>query len=138
MSFLQLGEQEEFFSLVNEARRARNHRSNIGAEGPLIIRPDADPRPHIDFHKEVPVGKTKTGRTIIEVLGLDRSEHEDRLRLYIQLTRSRELLDQYQGDSSKAASEIIDGARSILISAARPDAKFSAMAASFLNRFPLP
>lgn len=130
--------KKNFFPLLIKAERAKNHRSNLIAEKPLIIRPDTDPRPHIDFHKEVPIGRTKAGSTTIEVLGLDRREHDERLRLYIQLSRSRELFDEYQADNSKAAKEIVETARSILVSATSPNAPFSAMATSFLDRFPLP
>jgi uncharacterized protein (TIGR02646 family) len=85
--FCNSGNKKNLFPLRHEARRARNHHGNIHLEEPLIICPGGpeDPRNHIVFHNEVPVGKTPAGKITVDVLGLDRPKHESRLRLFQQL-----------------------------------------------------
>ena len=75
------------FPLSNPNARARNHHADLAAEMPLLLKPDGmeDPRDHISFHEEIPIGKTPKGKETVAVLGLDRTEHVVRLRLLDQL-----------------------------------------------------
>jgi uncharacterized protein (TIGR02646 family) len=128
------------FPLLHEAKCAKNHHANIDIETALIVRPDGpgDPGDHIGFHNEVPVGKTPAGVATINVLGLDRHEHEQRLRLFKQLQDSHSILLRYRRGTSRAAREIVAQAYAVLSTAVRTDAPFSAMAITFLERNPLP
>jgi uncharacterized protein (TIGR02646 family) len=138
--FCNSSNKKNFFPLVDEASRAKNHHGNINAEQPLIIRPDGpdDPRSHIGYYQEIPFGKTSVGRATVESLGLDRSEHEPRLRLFNQLRWYYSLVVKYGADASPAAKEVVAYARTQLTSAIRADAPFSAMASAFLEQHPLP
>jgi hypothetical protein len=132
--------KRNIFPLRHESKRAKNHHADISTEDALIIRPDGpdDPRDDIGFHNEVPVGKTPAGLATIKVLGLDRHEHEQRLRLFQQIRDFRSIVLRYNGDTSRAAREIVADAHAALSAAVRTDAPFSAMAAAFLERNPLP
>jgi len=138
--FCNSSNKKNLFPLAHQTNRAKNHHGDIGAEEPLIIRPDGldDPRDHIDFHHEIPVGKTLAGETTVELLGLDRREHESRLRLFNELRYWHWIVVKYRGDTSSAATELVALAHEQLTSAVRPDAPFSAMASAFLDRNPLP
>jgi hypothetical protein len=105
-----------------------------------ILRPDGpdDPQDHIDFHHEVPVGKTKLGAETVKALGLDRQDHEQRLRLFQHLQDSRSIVLKYRCDTSPAARDIVARAYAAFSAAVRTDAPFSAMAISLLKRNPLP
>jgi hypothetical protein len=77
------------FPLSNPEDRARSRRADLSAERPLLLKPDGteDPREHIGFHEEVPVGKTAQGKATVAVLGLDRTEHAPRLTRLDQLKK---------------------------------------------------
>jgi uncharacterized protein (TIGR02646 family) len=128
------------FPLSNPDDRARNHRADLAAERPLLLKPDGveDPRDHIGFHEEVPVGKTPEGKATVAILGLDRTDHAVRLRLLAQLKRCREVIATYGHDLSPAASDWVADARRFILRAVRPDAPFSAMAMAFVERNPIP
>lgn len=128
------------FPLSNPDDRARNHHADLTAERPLLLKPDGaeDPRGHIEFNEEVPVGKTPEGRKTVETLGLARKEHEVRLRLLDQLKSCRKVVATYCNDPSAAALEFVAEARGIIARAIRPEAPFSAMAMAFVERNPIP
>ncbi len=128
------------FPLSNPNDRARNHRADLAAERPLLLKPDGaeDPRDHIGFDQEVPVGKTPEGRETVEVLGLARTDHEIRLRLLNQLRRSHKVVVDHRHDLSPAALEFVTEARGFIARAVRPEAPFSAMAMAFVERNPIP
>ena len=128
------------FPLSNPPGRARSHHDDLAREKPLLLKPDGaeDPRDHIGFHEEIPIGKTLQGRETIAVLGLDRTEHAVRLRLLDELKRCREVIVTYRQDQSPSAREYVALARGIIERAVRPEAPFSAMAMAFVERNPLP
>jgi uncharacterized protein (TIGR02646 family) len=128
------------FPLSNPDARARNHHADLAAERPLLLKPDGmqDPRDHIGFHEEVPIGRTPEGRATIAILGLDRTEHAVRLRLFNQLKRCREVIVTYRHDLSPAAVEWVAEARAFIVRAVRAEAPFSAMSMAFVERNPLP
>jgi uncharacterized protein (TIGR02646 family) len=138
--FCNSSNKRNFFPLAHETRRARNRHGDLNVEDPLILRPDSpdDPRDHIGFHHEIPFGKTSVGRATIELLGLDRRDHELRLRLLDQLRLYYGVIMKYQNDPSAAAKDLVTDAYSQLVYAVRPEAPFSAMATAFLARHPLP
>jgi len=70
-AFCNSSNKSDLFPLEDPTVRARHHRMRIEDETPVILKPDGDedPRNHITFHMEVPVGLTPLGRKTIEVLG---------------------------------------------------------------------
>ena len=105
-----------------------------------MTKPDGteDPRDHIGFHEEIPVGKTAQGKATVAVLGLDRTEHAPRLRRLDQLKKCRDVILRYRHNSSRAGLELVADARAFIEGAVRPEAPFSAMAMAFVARNPLP
>lgn len=130
----------DLFPLSDPATRARDHHADLGTERPMLLKPDGpeDPADHIRFHEEVPVGKTPEGKATVAVLGLDRTDHAPRLRLLNRLKFYREVVRKYHGDPSPAAVDFLAEARGILERSVLPEEPFSAMAAAFLQRDPLP
>jgi uncharacterized protein (TIGR02646 family) len=62
------------FPLTDEAHRARDHHGDVAAETPLLLDPAGaeNPRDHIVFRGEVPIGQTPLGKCTIHILSLDR------------------------------------------------------------------
>lgn len=130
----------DLFPLGDETVRARDHHARLDDERPLLLKPDGpdDPRDHIEFHQEVPVGKTPLGRSTVEILGLDRTEHAPRLRLLAVLRDAWKVVNAYHDKPGEAAVEYVAKARGIIERSVRPEAPFSAMAVAFVERNPLP
>lgn len=137
--FCNSSNKRNIFPLAVVRTRAKSHRGKLSREKPLLICPSGpdDPSQHIDFHNEVPVGLTWKGSTTIAVLGLDSPEHEQRLRLFQQLTYCHDIISKYRNSRSLAAREVVAQANKNLASAVRSDAPFSAMAVAFMRRHPL-
>lgn len=78
--------KKNYFPLENETNRVRSHHDHerLADENPLLIHlEDDEPADHIEFNREIPIGKDKKGKTTIERLGLDRYDlNEERLRYY--------------------------------------------------------
>lgn len=132
--------KRNIFPLFNPVNKARNHHEVLGLERPELLKPDGlqDPREHIGFHEEVPIGKTPEGIKTVAVLGLHRTEHEGRLRLLAQLKDCHAIVTRYRNDPTAAAREFVGRARAFVARAVQPDAPFSAMAMAFEERNPLP
>jgi uncharacterized protein (TIGR02646 family) len=139
-AFCNSSTKRNIFPLFNPMKRARNHHDDIGLERPTLLKPDdnSDPRDHIGFHEEVPVGITSRGTKTIQVLGLDRTDHASRLTLLNQLKKSHAIVGRYRNDLSALAVEVVGEAREFIARAIRPDAPFSAMASAFVERNPTP
>jgi uncharacterized protein (TIGR02646 family) len=120
------------FPLANPADRARSHHDDITREHPFFVDPAAeDPRNHIVFDGDLPIGLTEKGRMTIEGLGLRRNQlREERLELL-------ELIDTYYEilqlpDESPISAQLRATARQRIDAATRPDAKFSSMAIDYV------
>ncbi len=126
-----------FFPLANPKKRARSHCYDVGQEKPLLIDPAReDPRRHIRYENEVPMGVTKRGRETIKGIGLDRSNlREDRLHAIAHIEARftiTEAATKHTGDrelQAKAAE-----ASAFIESAVQPHAEFSSMAIDYLAR----
>jgi uncharacterized protein (TIGR02646 family) len=122
------------FPLTDEAHRARNHHVDLTAEEPLLLDPSADnPRDHINFKGEAPVGLTPRGDATIDLLLLDRAGLErDRLRHLQILSRLRESIELLAQDPRPEAIDYVARTRAELEAAQSPDALFSAAASDHL------
>lgn len=132
--------KNDLFPLDEPVARARNHGMRIEDEKPSILKPDGDndPRDHISFHMEVPVGITPLGRKTIEVLGLDSPAHEPRLTHLAEIRRKREWSINLMGSVDPYARQYAELLRGLVEQAVRPEEPFSAMVADYLRSNPLP
>ena len=124
------------FPLSDETLRARNHHQAIAAEGPLILDPGgpSDPRLHIHFANDFPVGLTDQGRETIRALKLDREPLNKRRRTLIhRLQGEQEVIKLWARDTQAGAVERVEAARQALRDAIQPHAEFSAAAQDFLS-----
>lgn len=132
--------KNDLFPLDEPAARARNHGMRIEDESPSIIKPDADndPRAHISFHMEVPVGITPLGRKTIEVLGLDSLAHEPRLTHLAKIREARTIWIDLMDSIDPTARQHAERFRDFVEEAARPEKPYSAMVTDYLRANPLP
>jgi len=135
--------KKNWFPLVDEAARARNHLSDIAIEMPLLLDPGGDEAPdrHIEFAREVPRsrGRSNRGQTTIRILGLDRFELNDaRLALYRKLDKLAKALRVLESEALDPGLQ--DEIRDELRTAARPQSEYSLMARCLLveRNIPLP
>jgi hypothetical protein len=130
----------DLFPLDDPAARARNHRMCIEDERPSILKPDADedPRDHISFHMEVPVGITPLGRKTIEVLGLDSLAHGPRLTHLAKIREARTVWIDLMASIDPTARQHAERFRDFVEEAVRPEKPYSAMVADYLRVNPLP
>lgn len=66
--------KKNYFPIVDETQRAKNHTENIANEEPLIINPSIDPSTHLVFKREKIKAKAKSikGKETIKRTGLNR------------------------------------------------------------------
>ena len=129
-----------FFPLSNSTKRARMHSEDIADETPLLLDPSGpdDPRAHIHFHNEVPVGVSAKGRQTIKTLQLDLTALNDERRVELnhlrQLKNVVDILEprELSVGFSAAEAKVLNDARAYLVNAVKPNAIFSAMAQDFL------
>ncbi|MGA9580759.1 MAG: hypothetical protein WBR13_02175 [Allosphingosinicella sp.] len=127
------------FPLDDPAARARNHHRAIAAEAPQLLKPDAeDPTEHIEFVDEMPRGISARGKATIKVLGLDRLEHKPRDKLIAKLRDYHAFIVQNNEDPHPELRELVTRRREFYERAADPSSPFSAMAAAFAAKHPLP
>lgn len=125
------------FPIADDGVRATSGAHDLIAEKATILDPadkDEDPRDHIRFEANVPVGRTARGRATIEVLGLDRIELNARrlaqfrrlqtLRDLVAVLSAKELTDEEAALLGEAKAEIGE--------AQHPSAEYSAMARDLL------
>lgn len=121
------------FPLDDNSKRARDHHDDIDLERPLLVDPGGaeDPRNHIGFYQEIPIGKSKQGRVTIEILCLDRrclnearKERLEVLKRFHDIVR----LSPYFTDEPQLAQK----AKDFLDSAVKACAEFSSMAQDLL------
>ena len=123
------------FPLVVEARRCRDHYGDVEAEEPLILKPSGpqDPRNHIIFRCDLPVGVTEAGKETIRVVGLDREELS--LKRFAHLKMVKHLYDAARllySDPTPEVVLVLNGIRSALTALKSPTAEFSAAVQDFL------
>lgn len=119
------------FPLKVEANRARDHHGNVAGEAPLLLDPygPADPRDHIRFRGEAPIGLTPEGKESIKTLRIDRTTlARDRLEYLHTITL---LYDSLRSVRAKANPDpgdpvLIARLEAKLDAVVQPNAKFSA------------
>lgn len=128
------------FPLEDPLTRARSHHDDITLERPLLVDPvEQNPRDHIRFVEDNPVGITPLGQMSITVLGLrretlkgDRRDHLDRIRKSYQALQLA--IEHADIAELKAFAE---EERDRIIGAMSLDAKFSAMVVDYVDQHPL-
>jgi len=123
------------FPLVREVARARDHNDNIVNERPLLLDPygKADPRQHIEFRGEAPIGKSPEGKETIDILALDRTTLARERLVYLRdLSRLYESVQLLKGDPRPEAVNYVARTRVRLKAAVKSSARFSAAAADHL------
>ncbi len=125
--------KKDLFPLLKEADRARNHNDDYSLEQPVLIDPSQeDPREHIEFHRDEPVGRTDRGKKTIALLNLRHSQfRESRMTVFKRLKCLKDALGELElRDPHNQAAENI---REYLSSSIRPDAEYSSMAINLLK-----
>jgi uncharacterized protein (TIGR02646 family) len=132
--------KNDLFPLDNPATRARHHGMPVENETPAILKPDGDqdPRDHITFRLEVPVGLTALGRKTIEVLGLDSEEHEPRRTHLKEIELARKMCIGLMSSVDSVARQWAERSRKFVEEAVRPEKPYSAMVAAYMEANPLP
>ena len=129
------------FPLFDEAVRARSHHQDVYIEKPLILDPGGpdDPRDHIRFANDFPVGLTAQGKETIRALSLDREPLNKRRRTLInRLGGDQEIIRLWEHDHRPEAIARVAAARGALLDAVKPTAEFSGAAQDFLDRWTSP
>jgi hypothetical protein len=139
--FCNVSHKRNVFPLGYPAHRAKKDGDSLSPESALLIDPGGveDPRDHIEFHNEVPRGKTVKGTATISTLGLDDGAHDEWRRE--RLDYLRELIEQielHRADPRPKVKKRVADARLALTQATNDDAPFSAMAQDFLAKHTIP
>jgi uncharacterized protein (TIGR02646 family) len=139
--FCNVSHKRNVFPLGYPARRAKKKGDDLSLESASLIDPAGteDPRDHIEFHDEVPRGKTAKGATTISVIGLDDGAHDEWRRE--RLAELRELIERielHRADTRPKVKKTVEDARLALTRATMADAPFSSMAQDFLAKHPIP
>jgi uncharacterized protein (TIGR02646 family) len=139
-TFCNSSNKGDLFPLDDPTARARHHGMPLEEETPSILKPDGDknPRDHITFHFELPVGLTSLGSKTIEVLGLDSPAHELRLRRLREIGLSIEISMNLMKSVDPVARQYAERFRDFVNKAVGPEQPYSAMVAAYLGTHPLP
>jgi uncharacterized protein (TIGR02646 family) len=130
--------KKDLFPLANPAKRARVHDAVVTDELPLLLDPAKegdDPRRHIVFRDELPVGRSPAGCCTIKLLQLDRDPDEvraDRWKDLSGMATAFRLLQRH----AAASPEFASGAEYLLgrlRAACEAQAAFSSMAEDLLR-----
>lgn len=126
--------KRNLFPLVDETKRALDHRADLTAERPLLLCPLEDAREHIRFCGETPVPLTKRGQATIECIGLDRPAlEEDRRTRLTEIRRISDVVALLRSDKRPDAETLLFEAKAFLADAVKPHAIFSSMAFDCLS-----
>lgn len=132
--------KRDIFPLLNSNHRALGPLDDIAREIPLLLNPAGpeDPEDHIEFHDEVPKGKSAIGRCTIEVIGLGCPQREDRLEYLNYLRKLRnQIIVLIKDGPTHATKQIINENYRELLIAQRRSSKYSAMARTFMAKNPI-
>lgn len=95
-----------------------------------------DPRDHIRFYDDLPIGLTDAGRTTVEILRLDREPlNERRRKLIRRLQGELDVIRLLGNDPHPDKRALADDSRAALVRAVQPDAEFSSAASDYLARW---
>jgi len=127
------------FPLEDPTARALNHHFPLAAEAPLLLKPDVDdPSQHIEFIEEIPRGISAQGKATIKALGLDRLEHTPRDELIAKLRFYHDYISRNHSDTHPEIQAEVLRRRTFYEQAGNASEPFSAMAAAFIAKNPLP
>ena len=114
------------FPLEYPAQRARSHNDDLTKERPLFVNPsEENPRDHICFEDDAPVGKTNRGWHTIEGLGLDSPSLTGQRREWFDIVQRH--IDMIKIPPTPQTKTLQDEARSFIEQSMKPDAQFSSM-----------
>lgn len=136
------GGKSDVFPLVDDNNRAHYHNKLISDEERLLIDPGKEnPREHIRFRSDAPIGETDKGKETIKLLKLNNPKKRPNLikaRLeklnILQMFRKvveRSLNDPGNVKKAREAEEY----KQFLIQAIQPSSEFSSMAKDYLDDF---
>jgi hypothetical protein len=124
------------FPLANPEKRACSHHHRIDEEIPMLLHPAFDePREHIRFRKDAPMGLTPVGSTTIQVLGLaSRAELVDaRVRKFKRVTTLLKAYTIAKGATDPSWITLREEFRKSLEEERSSDSEFSAVARDLLE-----
>ncbi len=114
-----------FFPLIDDTKRAKNHHYSIEREEPYLINPvKENPNEHFTFSKEYIKPLSVRGSVSIKILGLDRVELEESRRERLDYVENIKLILDH---SDRYSPNTIEKLKKSYELAKRKDAKFSAM-----------
>lgn len=127
--------KRNLFPLLNPTKRARPPHYKVEDEKPLFIDPVCqDPRRHIKFVGDAPVGRTKKGRETIQGLGLAKSDLREERSASLLLIDARmvaiDVASKHPGDRDLQTKA--EEAGKFLDLAVKPHAEFSSMVIDYL------
>ena len=129
--------KRNFFPLAPGLIRNRSHHDK-NIETPLLIDPSLeDPRNHIIFKGDEPIGITNRGKATINILCLKHPHFEEARREKLNLIKLlKEAVDQLIAKGTALDDPSIADMLHSLRSAILPDAEFSSMSIDFLSGWP--
>ncbi len=124
--------KKNLFPLLHPEKRAQCHKDHVCMETPLLINPTiTDPKNHIGFRDEIPypIDDSIYGKTMIEILGLDREALNERRRTELgKLKRLLELIKIVEAmPNDGALQQSAADARQLLLKDILPSDEYSAM-----------
>lgn len=127
---INISHKKDLFPLLSDGERACNHTEDHTLEHPVLIDPSReDPRDHIIFREDEPVGITNRGIKTITLLNLRHSHFEESRRtLFRHLQALKHVLDDLDPDCT-----IAEKIRHELNRAISPEAEYSSMAIDLLQ-----
>jgi|HubBroStandDraft_6_1064221.scaffolds.fasta_scaffold242928_2 uncharacterized protein (TIGR02646 family) len=126
------------FPLVDEGRRALDHHANLARENPLILDPGGakNPRDHIKFKLDVPMGISRAGRTTVDLIKLDREALcRSRRKHFKLLDALLEIIALLRHENRPKYIRAVRKARSSLKDYLKPEAEFCAATEDYLEPF---
>ena len=114
------------FPLEHPTQRARSHKDDLAKESPLFVNPsEENPRDHICFEDDAPIGKTIRGWHTIEGLGLDSPSLTDQRREWFDIVKRH--IDIIKMPPTPQIEAIQYDARRFIAKCMKPGARFSSM-----------
>lgn len=131
--------KSDLFPLEDPTKRARHHGMSLEEEAPAILKPDGDedPRNHIAFHMEIPVGLTPVGRKTIDVLHLGWAD-ELRRRGLDEIRKAQQLFIDLKDSVDPKLQRHAESFRKFIEDAVRPEKPYSAMVSDYLAAVAMP
>ena len=135
---INVSHKRNFFPLVDETKRARNHHQNIVNEMPLLIDPGKEePREHIRFHSDepIPYQGSRRGKVTIGILNLRHPELAEARRKTIgELKVMKIALEVLLNKGVDDENNVVTVLRNKLSQAVLPETEFSSMAFDYLSQ----